>query len=66
MKARGLGKEGISTWIYTGAYQYPSPTITGDILSDMMLIDKVIGVKIFLLDHRSSHPIIDELRKVVS
>lgn len=66
MKARGLENEGISTWIYTGAYQYPSPTITGDILSDLMLIDKVIGVKIALSDHRSSHPTIDELRKVTS
>ena len=28
MKARGLENEGISTWIYTGAYQFPSPTIT--------------------------------------
>lgn len=66
MKSRGLENEGISTWLYTGAYQYPSPTITGDILSDLMLIDKVIGVKIALSDHRSSHPTIDELRKVTS
>jgi len=63
MKARGLENEGISTWIYTGAYQYPSPTITGEILSDIILIDKVIGVKIALSDHRSSHPTIDELTK---
>jgi len=66
MKARGLENEGISSWIYTGAYQYPSPTITGDVLSDIMLIDKVIGVKIALSDHRSSHPTIDELRKIAS
>ena len=66
MKAKGLENEGVSTWIYTGAYQYPSPTITGDILSDIMLIDKVIGVKISVSDHRSSHPTIDELRKVTS
>jgi len=66
MKAKGLENEGISTWMYTGAYQYPSPTITGNILSDIMLIDKVIGVKIALSDHRSSHPIIDELTKVAS
>ena len=66
MKARGLENEGISTWIYTGAYQYPSPTITGDTLSDIMLIDKVIGVKIALSDHRSSHPTVDELKKVTS
>ncbi|MBE3094462.1 MAG: beta-aspartyl-peptidase [Actinobacteria bacterium] len=66
MKARGLENEGISTWIYTGAYQYPSPTITENILSDLMLIDKVIGVKIALSDHRSSHPTVEELKKVTS
>lgn len=66
MKAKGLENEGMSTWIYTGAYQYPSPTITESILSDLMLIDKVIGVKIALSDHRSSYPTIDELMKVVS
>jgi len=66
MKARALELEGISTWIYTGAYQYPSPTITDSILSDIMLIDKVIGVKIALSDHRASHPTIEEFIKVAS
>ncbi|TFB08319.1 beta-aspartyl-peptidase [Candidatus Atribacteria bacterium MT.SAG.1] len=66
MKAKGLEDEGISTWIYTGAYQYPSPTITESILSDIILIDKVIGVKIALSDHRASHPTIDEFKKVTS
>ena len=66
MKARALEQEGISTWIYTGAYQYPSPTITESIFSDIILIDKVIGVKIALSDHRTSHPTIDEFIKVTS
>jgi len=66
MKARALEQEGISTWIYTGAYQYPSPTITESILSDIILIDKVIGVKIALSDHRASHPTVDEFKKVTS
>jgi len=66
MKARALEQEGISTWIYTGAYQYPSPTITESILSDIILIDKVIGVKIALSDHRASHPTVDEFMKVTS
>jgi beta-aspartyl-dipeptidase (metallo-type) len=66
MKARALEQEGISTWIYTGAYQYPSPTITESILSDIILIDKVIGVKIALSDHRASHPTLDEFKKVTS
>jgi len=55
-KARGLENEGISTWIYTGAYALPSPTITGSVLSDIVLIDKVIGVKVAMSDHRSSQP----------
>ena len=66
MKARALEQEGISTWIYTGAYSCPSPTITGSILSDIILIDKVIGLKIALSDHRASHPTLDEFRRATS
>ena len=66
MKARALEKEGLSTWIYTGSYEYPSPTITGSILSDIILIDKVMGLKIALSDHRASHPTIDEFTRATS
>jgi beta-aspartyl-dipeptidase (metallo-type) len=66
MKARALEQEGLSTWIYTGAYEYPSPTITESILSDIILIDKVIGLKIALSDHRASHPTVDEFRRATS
>jgi len=66
MKAKGLEREGISAWIYTGAYQYPLPTLTGNIISDLMFIDEVVGVKIALSDHRSSHPTMDEFTRIVS
>jgi len=66
MKARALEEEGLTTWIYTGAYQVPSPTITEDIISDIITIDKIIGVKISISDHRSSHPTVEELRKIIS
>jgi len=66
MKARALEEEGISTWIYTGAYQVPSPTITEDILTDIITIDKVIGVKLALSDHRSSHPPLEKVQKIIS
>ena len=66
MKARALEKEGLSTWIYTGSYEYPSPTITGSILSDIILIDKVVGLKIALSDHRASHPTLDEFTRATS
>lgn len=34
----------------------PSPTFTGSIRSDIILIDKVIGCKVAMSDHRSSQP----------
>lgn len=66
MKAKALEAEGISTWIYTGAYQIPGPLLTEDIMSDLMLVDKVIGLKIACSDHRSSSPDITKLREVFS
>ena len=35
-------------------------------MDDLCLIDKVIGLKIALSDHRSAHPTVDELRRAVS
>jgi beta-aspartyl-dipeptidase (metallo-type) len=66
MKAKGLEEEGISTWILTGSYGLPSPTLTGTVQRDLCLIDKVIGLKLALADHRSSHPSVEEIRRSVS
>jgi len=66
-KARGLEEEGISTYIYSGSYEIPVNTITGNCRSDIMLIDKVIGIgEIALSDHRSSQPTFQEFIKVVA
>jgi len=42
-KARGLEQEGISTYIFTGAYEMPTPILTGSVRTDLIIIDKVIG-----------------------
>ncbi len=56
-KARGLETEGISTYIYAGAYQLPTPTLTGSVRNDIILIDKCIGAgEIAVSDHRSAQP----------
>lgn len=56
-KARALEFEGLTTYIYTGSYGVPTATLTGKVLSDITLIDKVIGVgEIAIADYRSSHP----------
>lgn len=58
-KAMALDFEGVSTYIYCGAYQVPTRTITGMPRSDLVLIEKVIGVgEIAISDSRSSHPLI--------
>lgn len=65
MKAKALREEGVSAWIYTGAYQVPTPTITGEVGKDIALIDEVIGVgEIAISDHRSSCPTTDELIRI--
>lgn len=65
MKAKALRDEGVSCWIYTGAYQVPTPTITGDVGKDIAMIDEIIGVgEIAISDHRSSCPTTDELIKL--
>jgi beta-aspartyl-dipeptidase (metallo-type) len=67
MKAKAIRMQGASAWIWTGAYQVPCPTITGDIGRDLAMIDEVIGVgELALSDHRSSCPTTDELIRITS
>ena len=66
-KAKALEDEGITTYIYSGCYTLPFKTITGSIQSDLILIDKVIGVgEVAISDHRSSQPSLDDLRKLAA
>jgi beta-aspartyl-dipeptidase (metallo-type) len=66
-KAKALEEEGISTYIYTGNYRVPVTTITGSIMKDIMMIDKVIGVgEVAISDHRSSQPNVEELKRVAA
>ncbi len=65
MKAKALRAEGVSAWIYTGAYQVPTPTITGEVGKDIAIIDEVIGVgEVAISDHRSSFPTTEELIRI--
>lgn len=54
-KAKALEEEGLTTFCYTGSYEIPVKTVTSTIKSDLMLIDKIIGVgEVALSDNRSS------------
>lgn len=64
-KARALTLEGINAWIYTGAYQVPTRTITDSARNDIILIDRVLGIgEIALSDQRGSHPSDRELARL--
>jgi len=66
-KARALELEGLNAWIFVGAYNLPTPTITGSVRSDIALIDKIIGAgEIALSDHRSSQPTFEEFLRLVA
>jgi len=66
-KVYSLREEGVSAWCYSGSYQVPVRTLTGDILKDVTLVDPVIGIgEIALNDHRSSSPTVEELARITS
>lgn len=66
-KAKGLEEEGITTYIYTGSYQVPVRTLTGSIMDDIILLEKVVGTgEIAISDHRSSQPTKEEFAKIVA
>jgi beta-aspartyl-dipeptidase (metallo-type) len=60
-KVKALDQEGISAFMLCGYYGLDSVTITDDIQSDMIFIDKVLGCKIAISDIRSSYPTAVEL-----
>jgi len=65
MKVKSIRAKGMSAWMYTGAYQVPPPSVTGDVARDIALLEEVIGVgEIAISDHRSSVPTIAELAKL--
>lgn len=65
-KVMGLRQEGLTAYMHTGSYQYPSPTITGNPRKDIICIEPCLGVKLALADHRCSFPNDDEMLKLVA
>lgn len=65
-KTMALNAEGVTAYMLTGAYRYQSPTITGEPDRDILFIEKVMGVKLALSDHRSSNITTQELIALAS
>lgn len=65
-KAKALKEQGISVYCMTGAYGYPSITITDSVQKDIVFVEEIIGCKLALSDHRSSHVTFEELMHLAS
>lgn len=65
-KAKGLTEQGVTAFMYSGSYTIPPVTVTGDVTRDLVLVDRVIGVKTALSDFRSSNVGPGELAKIAS
>lgn len=46
VKAHELERQGLSTYVYTGSFRIPSPYLTSSVRADLVLIEKVLGVKV--------------------
>ena len=65
-KAIELEMMGLTTYIYTGCFHIPPPTITGTVRGDVILIDKVRGCKTAISDATTSHHTWREMAELVS
>ncbi len=51
-QTESFNNEGLTAFMLTGSYWYPSPTITGSVARDITYIRPVIGLKLALADTR--------------
>lgn len=65
-KTMALNEEGITAYMLTGAYDYPSPALTGEVEKDIVLVEKVLGVKLAISDHRAPNVTLDQLIQLAS
>ena len=65
-KTKAFREQGLTCFCLTGAYEYPSPTVTGSVRRDIVLIEECIGVKIAICDHRSATITREELTRLAS
>lgn len=64
--AKSLCEEGVTAYVFTGSYGYPSVNITGSVQKDIVFIQEVLGLKLAISDHRAPNIGVDELKRVAS
>ncbi len=66
LKSRALEELGMTALMLTGSYSLPSLTLTGSVEDDLLLIDKVIGVKLALGEMLANTPDIRDIRNLLA
>jgi beta-aspartyl-dipeptidase (metallo-type) len=64
VKAYELERCGLSTYIYTGSFRLPSPYLTTSVRADIVLIEKVLGVKVAIAEDTYPNLSFEELADV--
>ena len=64
VKAHELDRVGLTTYIYTGSFRIPSPYLTSSVRADIVLIDKVLGVKVALAEDTYPNLFLPEFAKI--
>jgi len=65
-KTKALNEFGMTAFCLTGNYNYPSPTLTGSVMDDIVFVNEIIGVKLAISDHRSPNITKESLTKLAS
>lgn len=65
-KTAALNEEGVTAYMLTGAYGYPAPTITGEPDRDIVFLERVLGMKLAISDHRAPNVTAEELIQIAS
>jgi beta-aspartyl-dipeptidase (metallo-type) len=66
LKTRALEELGLTAFMLTGSYTLPSLTLTGSVEDDLILIDRVIGVKLALGETLANFPEIRDIRNLLA
>lgn len=63
---RAFREAGLSSYAYSGGYEIPPRTLTGDLRHDIFFVDEIIGAgEISIADRRAPEPSTDSLARVV-
>ena len=65
-RTKALKEYGLTAFCLTGNYNYPSPTLTGSVMDDIVFIEEIIGVKIAICDHRSANMSVESRHRTSS